>query len=165
MAGEEPYPGVRVESTPWLLLPSWPRCHGLGPGRKRLFTAWCLVLQSTKGREPACAPKDGKSLFSGLATGESSWSQHRQRRLQDHGKERKELFSMTLQVWLGLGVSRTPAGTPRSYMMESHGKWGGSVGPALNSLDFFCCVECGFAYLGLIARTLVVLFQNHLALQ
>ncbi|KAM9077863.1 WD repeat-containing protein 91 isoform 5-T5 [Megaptera novaeangliae] len=53
--------------------------------------------QSTKGREPACAPKDGKSLFSGLATGESSWSQHRQRRLQDHGKERKELFSMTLQ--------------------------------------------------------------------
>ncbi|XP_028342528.1 WD repeat-containing protein 91 isoform X2 [Physeter macrocephalus] len=97
MAREEPYPGVRVESTPWLLLPSWPRCHGLGPGRKRLFTAWCLVLQSTKGREPACAPKDGKSLFSGLATGESSWSQHRQRRLQDHGKERKELFSMTLQ--------------------------------------------------------------------
>lgn len=125
MAREEPCPGVRGESTPWPLLPSWPRCHGLVPGRKRLFTAWCLVLQSTKGREPACAPKDGKSLFSGLATGESSWSQHRQRRLQDHGKERKELFSMTLQVWLGLGVSRPPAGTPRGHMVEGHGKWGG----------------------------------------
>ncbi|XP_074223091.1 WD repeat-containing protein 91 isoform X2 [Camelus bactrianus] len=53
--------------------------------------------QTAKGREPASAPKDGKNLFSGLATGESSWSQHRQRRLQDHGKERKELLSMTLQ--------------------------------------------------------------------
>ncbi|XP_055446960.1 WD repeat-containing protein 91 isoform X2 [Bubalus kerabau] len=53
--------------------------------------------QTAKGREPAGAPKDGKSLFGGLAPGESSWSQHRQRRLQDHGKERKELLSMTLQ--------------------------------------------------------------------
>ncbi|XP_006079924.1 WD repeat-containing protein 91 isoform X4 [Bubalus bubalis] len=53
--------------------------------------------QTAKGREPASAPKDGKSLFGGLAPGESSWSQHRQRRLQDHGKERKELLSMTLQ--------------------------------------------------------------------
>ncbi|XP_070370058.1 WD repeat-containing protein 91 isoform X3 [Equus asinus] len=53
--------------------------------------------QTAKGKEPACGPKDGKSLFSGLATGESSWSQHRQRRLQDHGKERKELLSLTLQ--------------------------------------------------------------------
>lgn len=53
--------------------------------------------QATKGREPASAPKDGKSPFSGLAAGESGWSQHRQRRLQDHGKERKELLSMTLQ--------------------------------------------------------------------
>uniref|UniRef100_A0A8C9JI52 WD repeat-containing protein 91 n=1 Tax=Panthera tigris altaica TaxID=74533 RepID=A0A8C9JI52_PANTA len=54
--------------------------------------------QTAKGRDPACGPKDGKSLFGGLASGESSWSQHRQRRLQDHGKERKELLSMTLQV-------------------------------------------------------------------
>ncbi|GAB5568805.1 WD repeat-containing protein 91 isoform X1 [Prionailurus iriomotensis] len=52
---------------------------------------------TAKGRDPACGPKDGKSLFGGLASGESSWSQHRQRRLQDHGKERKELLSMTLQ--------------------------------------------------------------------
>ncbi|XP_039716545.1 WD repeat-containing protein 91 isoform X2 [Pteropus medius] len=53
--------------------------------------------QTLKAKDPACGPKDGKSLFSGLATGEASWSQHRQRRLQDHGKERKELLSLTLQ--------------------------------------------------------------------
>ncbi|XP_008584042.1 PREDICTED: WD repeat-containing protein 91 [Galeopterus variegatus] len=51
--------------------------------------------QATKGKDPTSGAKDGKSLLSGLATGESSWSQHRQRRLQDHGKERKELFSTT----------------------------------------------------------------------
>ncbi|XP_004741770.1 WD repeat-containing protein 91 isoform X2 [Mustela putorius furo] len=56
-----------------------------------------LSGQTAKGKDAACGPKDGKSLFGGLASGESSWSQHRQRRLQDHGKERKELFSMTLQ--------------------------------------------------------------------
>uniref|UniRef100_A0A452UJ23 WD repeat-containing protein 91 n=1 Tax=Ursus maritimus TaxID=29073 RepID=A0A452UJ23_URSMA len=49
--------------------------------------------QTAKGKDAACGPKDGKSLFSGLAAGESTWSQHRQRRLQDHGKERKELLS------------------------------------------------------------------------
>ncbi|KAF5912322.1 hypothetical protein HPG69_019389, partial [Diceros bicornis minor] len=48
-----------------------------------------------KGADPACGFKYGKNLFSGLATGESSWSQHRQQRLEDHGKERKELLSMT----------------------------------------------------------------------
>ncbi|XP_058282955.1 WD repeat-containing protein 91 isoform X4 [Hylobates moloch] len=51
--------------------------------------------QGTKGKDPMSGAKDGKSLLSGLATGESGWSQHRQRRLQDHGKERKELFSTT----------------------------------------------------------------------
>ncbi|KAK2096670.1 WD repeat-containing protein 91 [Saguinus oedipus] len=51
--------------------------------------------QATKGKDPMSGAKDGKSLLSGLATGESGWSQHRQRRLQDHGKERKELFSTT----------------------------------------------------------------------
>uniref|UniRef100_A0A2R8M6S8 WD repeat-containing protein 91 n=1 Tax=Callithrix jacchus TaxID=9483 RepID=A0A2R8M6S8_CALJA len=51
--------------------------------------------QATKGKDPTSGAKDGKSLLSGLATGESGWSQHRQRRLQDHGKERKELFSTT----------------------------------------------------------------------
>ncbi|KAB0344197.1 hypothetical protein FD754_021123 [Muntiacus muntjak] len=66
--------------------------------------------QTTKGRELAGAPKDGKSLFGGLAPGESSWSQHRQRRLQDHGKERKELLSMTLQ-----GAEKKPeAGGPEA---------------------------------------------------
>lgn len=93
------------EATSWLLLSSWPRCHGVGTDRKRLFRAWCLVLQTAKAKDPACGPKDGKSLFSGLATGESSWSQHRQRRLQDHGKERKELLSLTLQVWRVLSIA------------------------------------------------------------
>ncbi|XP_008052989.1 WD repeat-containing protein 91 isoform X2 [Carlito syrichta] len=51
--------------------------------------------QATKGKDLMSGTKDGKSLLSGLATGESGWSQHRQRRLQDHGKERKELFSTT----------------------------------------------------------------------
>ncbi|XP_062051688.1 WD repeat-containing protein 91 [Lepus europaeus] len=51
--------------------------------------------QATKGKDPAPGAKDGKSLLGGLAPAESSWAQHRQRRLQDHGKERKELFSTT----------------------------------------------------------------------
>uniref|UniRef100_G3SM60 WD repeat-containing protein 91 n=1 Tax=Loxodonta africana TaxID=9785 RepID=G3SM60_LOXAF len=51
--------------------------------------------QAAKGKDPVSGSKDGKSHFGGLAAGESSWPQHRQRRLQDHGKERKELFSTT----------------------------------------------------------------------
>ncbi|XP_012600148.2 WD repeat-containing protein 91 isoform X3 [Microcebus murinus] len=54
-----------------------------------------LRQKVTKGKDLTFGAKDGKSLLGGLATGESSWSQHRQRRLQDHGKERKELFSTT----------------------------------------------------------------------
>lgn len=82
----------------------------MGTDRKRLFIARCLVLQTTKAKDPVCGPRDGKSLFSGLAAGESSWSQLRQRRLQDHGKERKELLSMTLQVWLVLALHAYPRG-------------------------------------------------------
>ncbi|XP_007951097.1 WD repeat-containing protein 91 [Orycteropus afer afer] len=52
--------------------------------------------QAAKGKDPVSGAKDGKGLFSGLAAGESSWPQHRQRRLQDHGKERKELLSTTM---------------------------------------------------------------------
>ncbi|XP_040858100.1 WD repeat-containing protein 91 isoform X1 [Ochotona curzoniae] len=51
--------------------------------------------QSIKGKDPGPGAKEGKSLLGGLAPVESSWAQHRQRRLQDHGKERKELFSTT----------------------------------------------------------------------
>ncbi|XP_029089084.1 WD repeat-containing protein 91 isoform X3 [Monodon monoceros] len=80
------------KKSPSRLLPAQAPPQAQSSAKKESFGG-----QSTKGREPACVPKDGKSLFSGLATGESSWSQHRQRRLQDHGKERKELFSMTLQ--------------------------------------------------------------------
>ncbi|NWR76891.1 WDR91 protein, partial [Centropus unirufus] len=48
--------------------------------------------QSAKGKEGAVSCKDGKSHFSGLA-GDSSFLQQRQKRLQEHGKERKELLS------------------------------------------------------------------------
>uniref|UniRef100_A0A8B9QZT3 WD repeat-containing protein 91 n=1 Tax=Anas platyrhynchos TaxID=8839 RepID=A0A8B9QZT3_ANAPL len=46
-----------------------------------------------KGKEGAVTCKDGKSHFSGLAAGESSSLQQRQKRLQEHGKERRELLS------------------------------------------------------------------------
>uniref|UniRef100_A0A8B9SHV3 WD repeat-containing protein 91 n=1 Tax=Anas platyrhynchos TaxID=8839 RepID=A0A8B9SHV3_ANAPL len=49
--------------------------------------------QSAKGKEGAVTCKDGKSHFSGLAAGESSSLQQRQKRLQEHGKERRELLS------------------------------------------------------------------------
>ncbi|NXR08821.1 WDR91 protein, partial [Semnornis frantzii] len=49
--------------------------------------------QSAKGKEGAVSCKDGKSHFSGLGAGESSFLQQRQKRLQEHGKERKELLS------------------------------------------------------------------------
>ncbi|XP_048642865.1 WD repeat-containing protein 91 isoform X3 [Marmota marmota marmota] len=51
--------------------------------------------QASKGKDLVPGAKDGKSLLGGPASGESSWVQQRQRRLQDHGKERKELFSTT----------------------------------------------------------------------
>ncbi|XP_017659985.1 PREDICTED: WD repeat-containing protein 91 isoform X2 [Lepidothrix coronata] len=49
--------------------------------------------QSAKGKEGTVSSKDGKSHFSGLVSGESSSLQQRQKRLQEHGKERKELLS------------------------------------------------------------------------
>ncbi|XP_051007702.1 WD repeat-containing protein 91 [Acomys russatus] len=49
--------------------------------------------QATKGKDPVPGAKDGKSLLSGPVPGEASWTQQRQRRLQDHGKERRELLS------------------------------------------------------------------------
>ncbi|KFP74082.1 WD repeat-containing protein 91, partial [Apaloderma vittatum] len=49
--------------------------------------------QSAKGKEGTVSCKDRKSHFSGLAAGESSSLQQRQKRLQEHGKERKELLS------------------------------------------------------------------------
>ncbi|XP_042324195.1 WD repeat-containing protein 91 isoform X2 [Sceloporus undulatus] len=50
--------------------------------------------QSTKGKE--AATRESKSYFPSLVTTESSSVQQRQRRLQDHGKERKELLSKTI---------------------------------------------------------------------
>ncbi|KAH1187203.1 hypothetical protein KIL84_019952 [Mauremys mutica] len=49
--------------------------------------------QSTKGKEVATGCKDVKSHFPGLTASEPSSVPQRQRRLQDHGKERKELLS------------------------------------------------------------------------
>ena len=49
--------------------------------------------QATKGKDSVPGAKDGKSLLSGPVPGEASWTHQRQRRLQDHGKERRELLS------------------------------------------------------------------------
>uniref|UniRef100_F7CEW7 WD repeat-containing protein 91 n=1 Tax=Monodelphis domestica TaxID=13616 RepID=F7CEW7_MONDO len=49
--------------------------------------------QMLKGKEVTSGVKDGKNIFSGLSTGEPILTHHRQKRLQDHGKERKELLS------------------------------------------------------------------------
>ncbi|KAL8221763.1 UNVERIFIED_CONTAM: WD repeat-containing protein 91 [Gekko kuhli] len=51
--------------------------------------------QSSKGKEVTSSCKEAKSPFGGLTATESSSLQQRQRRLQDHGKERKELLSKT----------------------------------------------------------------------
>lgn len=57
------------------------------------------AFQSAKAKEGTVSCKDGKSHFSGLVAGESSSLQQRQKRLQEHGKERKELLSKgTFQV-------------------------------------------------------------------
>ncbi|KAL6033352.1 hypothetical protein STEG23_021052, partial [Scotinomys teguina] len=48
---------------------------------------------ATKGKDSVPGAKDGKSLLSGPVPGEASWAHQRQRRLQDHGKERRELLS------------------------------------------------------------------------
>lgn len=87
MDREEPYSGLKAESLPWLLLPSLP-----GPQRENIFHSLVSRPPDRQGQGASRAPKDGKSLFGGLGAWESSWSQHRQRRLQDpRGKERKEL--------------------------------------------------------------------------
>uniref|UniRef100_A0A8D0GFV3 WD repeat-containing protein 91 n=1 Tax=Sphenodon punctatus TaxID=8508 RepID=A0A8D0GFV3_SPHPU len=49
--------------------------------------------QTTKGKEATPGTKEVKSHFSGLTASEPTPVQQRQRRLQDHGKERKELLS------------------------------------------------------------------------
>uniref|UniRef100_A0A8D0CDF0 WD repeat-containing protein 91 n=1 Tax=Salvator merianae TaxID=96440 RepID=A0A8D0CDF0_SALMN len=53
-----------------------------------------FAFQSTKGKEVASGCKESKSYFNVMAS-ESSSLQQRQKRLQDHGKERKELLSKT----------------------------------------------------------------------
>ncbi|XP_062838929.1 WD repeat-containing protein 91 isoform X1 [Anolis carolinensis] len=60
------------------------------PGKKEQSSQ-----HSIKGKETATSCRESKSHFSSLLTTESSSVQQRQRRLQDHGKERKELLSKT----------------------------------------------------------------------
>lgn len=66
---------------------------GLQPGTSITLPNHFSAFQSAKGKEGAVSCKDGKSHFSGLVAGESSSLQQRQKRLQEHGKERKELLS------------------------------------------------------------------------
>lgn len=71
----------------------------LWPTRSMTFPSHFSAFQSAKGKEGTVSCKDGKSHFSGLAAGESSSLQQRQKRLQEHGKERRELLSKgTFQV-------------------------------------------------------------------
>ncbi|XP_078527025.1 WD repeat-containing protein 91 isoform X2 [Lissotriton helveticus] len=51
--------------------------------------------QNTKAKEVVMAPREGKSPVIGTVTTEAGVVHPRQRRLQDHGKERKELLSKT----------------------------------------------------------------------
>lgn len=71
----------------------------LQPTRSITLLSHFSAFQSTKGKEGTMSCKDGKSHYSGLMAGESSSLQQRQKRLQEHGKERKELLSKgTFQV-------------------------------------------------------------------
>lgn len=71
----------------------------LQPSTSVTLPHYSSAFQSAKGKEGTASCKDGKSHFSGLVTGESSSLQQRQKRLQEHGKERRELLSKgTFQV-------------------------------------------------------------------
>uniref|UniRef100_A0A8C3DVZ5 WD repeat-containing protein 91 n=1 Tax=Corvus moneduloides TaxID=1196302 RepID=A0A8C3DVZ5_CORMO len=67
--------------------------HSSGPGTSITLPNHFSAFQSAKGKEGTVSCKDGKIPFSGLVAGESSSLQQRQKRLQEHGKERKELLS------------------------------------------------------------------------
>ncbi|XP_006887205.1 PREDICTED: WD repeat-containing protein 91 [Elephantulus edwardii] len=80
--------------------------------------------QAAKGKDTVSGARDGKALFSGLAAGESNWP-HRQRRLQDHGKERRELLSTTSSQSLEKkpdagGIEAEPGPEPPAEPTEVH---------------------------------------------
>uniref|UniRef100_A0A669Q9N5 WD repeat-containing protein 91 n=1 Tax=Phasianus colchicus TaxID=9054 RepID=A0A669Q9N5_PHACC len=68
-------------------------CFLLQPCTSKTLPIHSSAFQSAKGKEGTAISKDGKSHFSGLVAGESSSLQQRQKRLQEHGKERRELLS------------------------------------------------------------------------
>ncbi|CAM9908008.1 unnamed protein product, partial [Bubo scandiacus] len=72
--------------------PSRP-AHASGPSTNVTLPNHSSAFQSAKGKEGTVSCKDGKSRFSGFVAGESSSLQQRQKRLQERGKERKELLS------------------------------------------------------------------------
>ncbi|RMC03260.1 hypothetical protein DUI87_20454 [Hirundo rustica rustica] len=75
------------------VLSSLSQWHLLESTRSITLPSHFSAFQSAKGKEGTVSCKDGKSHFSGLVAGESSSLHQRQKRLQEHGKERKELLS------------------------------------------------------------------------
>ncbi|XP_007434372.2 WD repeat-containing protein 91 [Python bivittatus] len=76
--------------------------------------------QITRGKEAAIGGKESKSYFSGMVATEPSSVQQNQRRIQDHGKERKELgpkitfqvLQLVCLVWIGQFL---PLSRPQQY--------------------------------------------------
>jgi len=79
------------------------------------------AFQSAKGKEGTASSKDGKSHFSGLVAGESSSLQQRQKRLQEHGKERRELLSKGTSQVLGNTVRLGSGGL--AFSVVSYARW------------------------------------------
>ncbi|XP_052029376.1 WD repeat-containing protein 91 isoform X2 [Apodemus sylvaticus] len=78
----------QTKKSPSRLSPAQGPAQAQSSAKKDSFSS-----QVTKGKDPGPAAKDGKSLLSGPVSGEVGWTHQRQRRLQDHGKERRELLS------------------------------------------------------------------------
>ncbi|XP_038608413.1 WD repeat-containing protein 91 [Tachyglossus aculeatus] len=86
--------------------------------------------QASKGKEAVGAAKDGKSLFGPVSGGEAGPGQHRHRRLQDHGKERKELLSKS--PFQGAEKKAEPGGAEAEVSAERPAERGEALGEALS---------------------------------
>ncbi|XP_067325254.1 WD repeat-containing protein 91 isoform X2 [Anolis sagrei] len=83
------------------------------PGKKEQSSQ-----QSIKGKETSISCRESKSHFSSLVTTESSSVQQRQKRLQDHGKERKELLSKTTSQGQNIERKSEPISTEQDPSPE-----------------------------------------------
>lgn len=92
-------------------------CFLLQPCTSKTLPIHSSAFQSAKGKEGTASSKDGKSHFSGLVAGESSSLQQRQKRLQEHGKERRELLSKGTSQVLGNTVRLGSGGLAVSVFM------------------------------------------------